>query len=136
MWPIYHVVHGCKNFSVQEQKALNWMLQVNYADFERKIMVNYLRELKMITLSNGVEISEDTVVSALKKAGINVEPKHIFKTGDVAESEYGGWRLIVKIDSELVSIDESGYEQSKNQAQFEDNGYKYVGKLIDLVNNS
>lgn len=29
----------------------------------------------MIKLSNGVEISEDTVVSALKKAGIKVEPR-------------------------------------------------------------
>lgn len=28
----------------------------------------------MIELSNGVKISEDTVVSALKKAGIKVEP--------------------------------------------------------------
>jgi len=29
----------------------------------------------MIKLSNGVEISEDTVVSALKKCGIEVEPE-------------------------------------------------------------
>lgn len=29
----------------------------------------------MIKLSNGVELSEDTVVSALKKSGIKVEPE-------------------------------------------------------------
>lgn len=50
----------------------------------------------MIKLSNGVEISEDTVVSALKKAGISVEPKpklkqvkiHCFRASKLTSISY------------------------------------------------
>lgn len=91
----------------------------------------------MIKLSNGVEISEDTVVSALKKAGINVEPKHIFETGDVAYCEgkidSDNWRLIVEIHRILYSVDNAGNYIIQGQAAFETYNYKYIGKLKDLL---
>lgn len=90
----------------------------------------------MITLSNGVELSESTVVSALKKAGISVEPKpkkHIFKAGDVARNEDGEWRLIVRVCGTLYGIDKRGLRQGSGQGHFEALGYKYVCKLSDTV---
>jgi len=48
---------------------------MNFAELEVRAIAHYLRGLKMIRLSTGVEISEDTVVSALKKCGIKVEPE-------------------------------------------------------------
>ena len=89
----------------------------------------------MIYLSNGVEVSEDTIVSALKKAGINVEPKHVFEAGDVVES--GNFsnrkRIILQIDGMLKSYNLDGFPQSTGQQQFEANGYKFIGKLKDLL---
>lgn len=92
----------------------------------------------MIKLSNGVELSEDTVVSALKKAGINVEPKHIFEAGDVAyvgsmKSPYD-WRLIFSFTGSLYSVNQAGYKQGDGtQGYFERNHYKYVGRQINLL---
>jgi len=92
----------------------------------------------MIKLSTGVELSEDTVISALKKAGISVEPKHVFKAGDVAY--YGGkthlsteWRFIVLIDGKLCAINRWGSVSSTGQESFEACGYKYVGRLSDMI---
>ena len=54
----------------------------------------------LMKLSNGVELSEETVISALKAKGINVEPRHEFVAGDVAfisgKKSLDGWRLIIK----------------------------------------
>ena len=93
----------------------------------------------MIKLSNGVEISEDTVVSALKKAGITVEPKHIFKAGDVAyvghtKSPYD-WRLIFRCDDrKLYSVNQAGNKQGDgSQEYFERNHYNYVGRQLTLL---
>ena len=72
MWPMGYVVYGCKNRPVQ---TLSLWLQINFAEFEIRVIADYLRGLKMIKLSNGVEISEDTVVASLKKCGIKVEPE-------------------------------------------------------------
>jgi hypothetical protein len=93
----------------------------------------------MIKLSNGVELSEDTVVSALKKAGISVEPKHVFSPGDIAyhsgnTTTPNCWRLITKIGGKLIAIGLNGLPSgSYNQKDFEYHGYKYVGKIWDLV---
>lgn len=96
------------------------------------------RRTKMIKLSTGVEISEETVVSALKAAGINIEPKHIFAAGDVAQvfgnKSPGSWRLIVLIDSKLYSINQLGSKQGDGtQEYFGYNGYKFVGRQQDLL---
>ena len=95
----------------------------------------------MIKLSNGVEISEDTVVSALKKAGISVEPKpkHIFQAGDVAYlggyKELGCLRFIVKLNGKLHSLYRNGYCASGdvNQDYFERYNYRYAGRLEDFL---
>lgn len=89
----------------------------------------------MIKLSNGVEVSEDTVVSALKKAGISVEPKHVFEAGDVAISDtYDEVRIIVKGgDGTLNAVNINGYWMSRGQSSFESFNYRYIGKLIDLL---
>lgn len=97
--------------------------------------------MNMIKLSTGTEVSEDTVVSALKKAGINVEPpkpKHIFQAGDVARSKYGYWRLIIKINGKLYAVDKYGYVMGEHsskigQEHFEEFGYKFIGKQSDLI---
>jgi len=96
------------------------------------------KEQKMMKLSNGVEISEDTVVSALKKVGINVEPskpKHIFKAGDMAKSGNfsNSKRIILLISGLLRSFDLDGYPQSTGQNQFESCGYEFIGKLTDFI---
>lgn len=98
------------------------------------------RRTKMIKLSNGVEISEDTVVAALKAAGINIEPvkpEHIFEVGDVANTPDGGWRFIVLIDSKLIAVNQNGIVQGSGsnggQNHFEAFNYKFVGKQSDLL---
>jgi len=92
----------------------------------------------MIKLSTGVEVSESTVISALKKAGISVEPKHVFEAGDVAY--YGGrthlpseWRFIVSVDGKLRAINRWGSEATVGQGSFEACGYKYTGRLTNIV---
>lgn len=94
----------------------------------------------MIKLSTGVEISEDTVISALKKAGISVEPKHVFNKGDVAYNETNNkidkpkdWRLIVGVNGKLCSVDSYGILQGWEQKYFERNNYVYAGRQLDLL---
>lgn len=48
--------------------------------------------MSMIKLSTGVEISEDTIISALKKAGINTEPPEP-KFGDFVKYRGGDVRI-------------------------------------------
>lgn len=87
----------------------------------------------MIRLSNGVEISEDTVISALKKAGISVEPKpkkHIFKAGDVVEPSWGGRRVIVDVYGVLHAVDKNG---SRSSSTVQSCNYQYVGRLSDMI---
>lgn len=90
----------------------------------------------MIKLSTGVEISEDTVISALKKAGISVEPKHIWCAGDVAYKNRikipDNWRLIVSVNGELLSVNYHGIVGAKS-VYFGLNGYQYAGKQRDLL---
>lgn len=96
----------------------------------------------MIKLSTGIEISEDTIISALKKAGISVEPKHVFSRGDIAYAHNGvkygknksDWRFIVQLDGKLHGFDRWGnYSGSCGQVQFESNNYEYAGKQVDLL---
>jgi len=100
--------------------------------------------MSMIKLSSGVEISEQTVLSALQSAGIEVKPKHIFESGDVAY--YGGreskddWRFMVRINGKLYSVNLGGAEAAlfnhnlnHSQKYFERNNYKFAGKLRDLI---
>lgn len=90
----------------------------------------------MIKLSNGVEVSEDAVVSALNKAGINVEPpkpKYIFKAGDVARNENNETRIIVRVNGALKSFSKHGTSISDGQQDFERFDYKYVGRISDFI---
>lgn len=102
-----------------------------------KITENF-RRLKMIKLSTGVEISENTVINALQKAGISVElPKHIFQAGDVAKAN-GEWRFIVKFEDVLYSVDKYGNQlrgitTKSGQDHFVTYNYKYVGRQSDLL---
>lgn len=113
-----------------------WMTEMEAQIALSKYFLNQQieRGQSMITLSNGVEISEDTIVSALKKAGIAVEPKHIFAAGDVARGRCGV-RIIASGSSGLLtSYDLDGATWSTGQKSFEDNSYKYLGKLRDMIN--
>lgn len=92
----------------------------------------------MFKLSNGVEISEETVISALKKSGICVEPKHVWAPGDVAyvdgDANYPvSWRLIISINGELKAANQLGWVQGDgSQKYFERNGYKFVGRQLRI----
>lgn len=93
----------------------------------------------MIRLSNGVEISEDTVINALEEAGISTTPKHIFEAGDVAyiyeNNNSVNWRLIISIHRKLKSVNQFGWIQGDgSQEYFKNNHYKYAGKQKDLLN--
>ncbi len=95
--------------------------------------------MSLIKLSNGVEISEETVVAALEKAGIEAhlpepkKPKHIFEAGDVAKNEYGEIRIIIKKNWKVYSFGLAGEYQNTNQCGFERLGYQYIGRLEDLL---
>ena len=92
--------------------------------------------MSLIKLSNGVEISEDTIVAALEKAGIETkppEPKHIFEAGDVAITEYAEWRFIVRVDGKTYSVNKNGLRCSTGQKDFDYYGYKFVGRLKNLL---
>lgn len=93
--------------------------------------------MSLIKLSNGIEISEDTIMSALKKVGIGTnlpEPtKYIFRAGDIAKNKHGKWRLIVSVGGILLSVDEDGRELlTSGQEKFEHYGYQFIGRLKDL----
>ena len=92
----------------------------------------------MIKLSNGVELSESTVISALKKAGINVEPKHIFRAGDVVNCGcyHKSKRIIIRqSDGKLIAIDEDGTQRDGNDGvnNFSNCNYTYIGRLSDMM---
>ena len=93
----------------------------------------------MIRLSNGVELSEDTVISALKKAGISVEPKHVFKAGDVAKTNWSGdtERIIINTHGgNLIAVDTHGNQRGSDKdgdGRFRDCRYEYVGRLSDML---
>ena len=119
-------------------QRINIMYQTNFAKIEREILAHYLKGQNMIKLSTGIEVSEETVISALKKVGINVEPKHVFAKGDIAQvfgnKSPGGWRLIISHGSGLRSVNQCGFIQGDGtQEYFEYNGYKFVGRQKDLL---
>jgi hypothetical protein len=96
--------------------------------------------MSLIKLSNGVEISEETVVAALEKAGIETKPKpeHIFEAGDVAYvdgvCEPGNWRLIASIAGKLKSVNQCGWIQGDGTQQyFKNNHYQYYDKQRNLL---
>lgn len=96
--------------------------------------------MSLIKLSNGVEISEDTIVAALQKAGIETnlsEPQHIFEAGDVAKKLnsifHNNWRFIVRFREELHSFDSKGLYMSTGQDRFELENYKFIGRQSDLL---
>ena len=99
--------------------------------------------MSLIRLSNGVEISEDTIVAALEKAGIETklpETKHIFEAGDVAyvdgTNKCQDWRLIVSINGKLKSVNRNGWIQGNGtQEYFKNNYYIFAGKQSDLLEN-
>jgi hypothetical protein len=94
--------------------------------------------MSLIKLSNGVEISEETVVIALEKAGIETKSKHIFEAGDVAYIDGinipSDWRLIISVEGRLRSVNQNGYVQGNGTQQyFENNHYQYYDRQEDLL---
>lgn len=121
-------------------QRINQIYQTNFARIVEEEILTYLKGQNMIKLSTGVEVSEETVISALKKAGISVESKYVFKAGDVAYNEINGkshssddWRFIVNIDGKLCSICAPGTLQGWEQKYFERNNYVYAGRQSDLL---
>jgi len=65
--------------------------------------------MSLIKLSNGVEISEETVVAALEKAGIETKPKEPVFGDIVTVSGYATRRIILYDKSgKLVGIGRNG----------------------------
>lgn len=88
----------------------------------------------MIKLSNGIEISEETVINALEKVGIKTaEPPYIFKAGDVAKNSNGYWRFIITYHGVLYSVNTFGGVCGNSQQYFEENGYEYVDRQEDII---
>lgn len=84
----------------------------------------------MIRFSNGVELSEKSVIEGLKKAGIEVKSQ--FKAGDIADY-YGELRIIVReTDGTLRSFSERGIPCNAGQEEFKRCGYKKVCIIEDL----
>jgi hypothetical protein len=83
------------------EREINKLFQINFAELEIKAVAHYLRGLKMIKLSTGVEISEDTVISALKKAGISVEPKPAPKKVRLYEEGCEGDDIFLKVVNDI-----------------------------------
>jgi hypothetical protein len=120
------------------QAYLDEYLSRNQIKGEQKM--NKYGKNRVFELSNGVEISEDTVINALKKAGISVEPPkpyYVFKAGDVAyygsDRVSSNWRFIVKIKDDLYGINQCGVSCSIGQSDFEECNYRYAGRLANLL---
>lgn len=94
----------------------------------------------MIKLSNGVEVSEETVVNALKKAGITTEPVHIFKPGNICfytsgnKREKSNWRMIVKTKEGIGAVDANGefIAADMSQESLRDK-YEYAGTFYETM---
>jgi len=86
--------------------------------------------------TSGREISEDTIVEALKNLCVFDENKYEFKPGDVAISET--WnreiRIIVIDANTLKSFSDNGRYMSDGQVGFEKHKYTYVGRISDFIN--
>lgn len=84
---------------------------------------------------NGRTISESTIVEALEKSGIKVEePKHPCQSGDVVQTEYGIYTVIVQhIGGILHSYRiADGLLQGQGKKAFERCRYKKICTLQEL----
>lgn len=92
------------------------------------------RKNNMINI-DGVELSEDTVRNALKKAGISLEKKHEWKAGDMAFLD-GDFRLIGCTNYRWFSLCQNGNTRTHNKPNtnhFDNFEYKYIGRFEDMV---
>jgi len=86
---------------------------------------------KMVDV-RGQQISEDTVVEALRKH-CGFQEKYQFKAGDVAKCRGKALRIICRVDGKLHSLALDGSLMSSGQTAFEFYDYEKIGELKDFI---
>ena len=86
---------------------------------------------KMVNV-RGQQISEDTVVEALRKH-CGFQEKYQFKAGDVAKCRSKALRIICRVDGKLHSFGLDGSLMCSGQTDFELFSYEKIGELKDLI---
>ena len=87
-----------------------------------------------IELSNGVVLSEETIIEACKAQGIKIN--YQFQAGDVVDTPHGGKRIIITgTDDKLYAVNEYGRVLNliKSQEDCERYEYKKIGKLNNFL---
>ena len=80
---------------------------------------------------DGVEVSEDTIRSALKRAGVSLAKPYQFQAGDIVLSGQGV-RVIIPKGNDLIAIDSECDTMAKGQEQFRSIGYEKIGTIGTL----
>jgi len=93
--------------------------------------------MKIAITIAGKDLSEETIKKACEAYGISFEKKHIFEAGDLAINGNKDFRLICKKDdyiSDCISFDtKTGIFCGLGQGYFESFGYKYIGKIQEVI---
>ncbi len=89
----------------------------------------------MIKLSNGNEVSQETVDVAVEEYTKRHPEKYIFQAGDVIKNDLRQTRIIFKErvtnDIKSISIEDGTETLAVNQKDFVSYGYRKIGVLAD-----
>ena len=93
---------------------------------------------EMIRLSNGNDVSQETVDAAMEEYTLRHPEKYIFQAGDVVEKPDCGKRLIIDVDGKLRSVyANDGFvisiENVDGQKDFEICKYRKIGVLSEYI---
>ena len=86
---------------------------------------------KMIRLSNGNDVSQETVDAAMEEYTLRHPEEYIFQVGDVIQGVYGK-RIIVSIRGDVYSVGIDGNRRS-DQKEFSECKYRKIGVLSDYI---
>ncbi len=123
-----------KKYGIMKRKLpeplINKLIQVNFAEFEAKLMLQDMKGKEMIELTVK-EVAERLgvdEVKIVKEKSIDVEKKYQFKHGDTVVS-FGPKRIIISIAGVLTAFGELSI-QGKGQKYFENNNYKLIENVF------
>ncbi|KKM25502.1 hypothetical protein LCGC14_1594430 [marine sediment metagenome] len=95
---------------------------------------------EMIRLSNGNDVSQETVDAAMEEYTLRHPEEYIFQAGDVVENKYNAKRVIVKVkiddncgETITRSVGLDGEQEHHCQSGFEEQGYRKIGVLSDYI---
>lgn len=74
-----------------------------------------------------LQVEKDKLLKQKEK-----EKRYVFQAGDVAVNECGETRIIMDVNTVLMSFTVRGFLLLKGQNQFENYGYKKIGTLEEL----